>query len=55
MHEILFYGNGVYVWGFIYNMPIWLRNFTFNQINNSYVKKNKDKDKKINENVKYKK
>jgi hypothetical protein len=25
-------------------MPIWLRNFTFNQINNSYVEKNKDKN-----------
>jgi hypothetical protein len=25
-------------------MPIWLRNFTFNKINNSYVEKNKDKN-----------
>jgi hypothetical protein len=42
IHEIVFYGNGGYDWGTIYNMPIWLRNFTFNQINNSYVEKNKD-------------
>jgi len=25
-------------------MPIWLRNFTFNQINDSYVEKNKNKN-----------
>jgi hypothetical protein len=44
IHEIVFYGNGGYDWGTVYSMPIWLRNFTFNQINNSYVEKNKDKN-----------
>ena len=42
IHEIVFHGNGGYDWGTIYNMPIWLRNFTFNQINNSYTEKNKN-------------
>jgi hypothetical protein len=32
MHEIVFHGNGGYDWHTIYNMPIWLRNFTFNKI-----------------------
>lgn len=32
LHEIVFHGNGGYDWGTVYNMPIWLRNFTFNQI-----------------------
>jgi hypothetical protein len=42
IHEIVFYGNGGYDWGTVYNMPIWLRNFTFNQINDSFVEKNKN-------------
>jgi len=33
IHEIVFHGNGGYSWYDVYNMPIWLRKFTFNQIN----------------------
>lgn len=40
IHEIVFYGNGGYDWHTIYNMPIWLRNFTFNQIQEHYNKVN---------------
>jgi hypothetical protein len=32
IHDIVFYGNGGYSWEVIYNMPIWLRNLTFNLI-----------------------
>ena len=36
IHEVVFYGKGGYDWHTIYNMPIWLRRFTFNQIKNFY-------------------
>jgi hypothetical protein len=39
LHEITFHGNGGYTWGDVYNMPIWLRKFTFNKIKNWYDKK----------------
>jgi len=29
IHEIVFHGNGGYDWYSVYNMPIWLRKFTF--------------------------
>jgi len=32
IHEICFHGNGGYDWNTVYDMPIWLRRFTFNQI-----------------------
>ena len=32
IHEIVFNGNGGYDWNTVYNMPIWLRKFTFNKI-----------------------
>jgi hypothetical protein len=38
IHEIIFYGKGGYDWHTVYNMPIWLRRFTFNQILNHYTK-----------------
>ena len=36
IHEIVFHGKGGYDWHTIYNMPIWLRNFTFNKIKQFY-------------------
>ena len=36
IHEIIFHGKGGYSWSDIYNMPIWLRNFTFNKIKTFY-------------------
>ena len=36
IHEIVFYGKGGYDWNTVYNMPIWLRKYTFNEIKNYY-------------------
>lgn len=38
IHEIVFHGNGGYDYDTIYNMPIWLRKFTFNKIKEWYYK-----------------
>ena len=32
IHNIVYHGNGGYNWTTIYNMPIWLRKFTFKEI-----------------------
>lgn len=32
IHQILFFGNGGYDYYSVYNMPIWLRKFTFSEI-----------------------
>ena len=37
IHEIVFHGKGGYSWYDVYNMPIWLRRFTFNKIQNFYA------------------
>jgi hypothetical protein len=37
IHEIVFHGKGGYDWHTIYNMPIWLRRFTFNKIQEFYT------------------
>jgi len=36
IHEICFYGKGGYDWSTVYDMPVWLRRFTFNKINEHY-------------------
>ena len=41
IHEICFHGQGGYDWDTVYNMPIWLRKFTFNEINNYYKEQDK--------------
>ena len=46
IHEIVFHGQGGYDWETIYNMPIWLRKFTFNQINAFYTKKQQHQEQK---------
>lgn len=45
IHNIVFHGNGGYDWFTIYNMPIWLRKFTFHEINEY----NKSQNEKSNE------
>jgi len=40
IHEIVFHGQGGYDWPTVYNMPIWLRKYTFNEIKSFYEKKN---------------
>ncbi len=32
LHEIVFHGGGGYDYDTVYNMPIWLRKFTYQQI-----------------------
>lgn len=41
IHEIVFHGKGGYAWPDVYDMPTWLRNWTFNEINNYYKEQNK--------------
>ena len=40
IHEIVFHGKGGYTWETVYNMPIWLRKYTFIKIQEFYEKKN---------------
>ena len=42
IHEIIFHGNGGYDYDTIYNMPVWLRKFTFNKLKEYYEKQNKN-------------
>jgi hypothetical protein len=44
IHEIVFHGKGGYDWHTIYNMPIWLRNFTFKKIQEFYDEEKKSYD-----------
>lgn len=44
IHEILFYGNGGYNYNTVYNMPLWLRRFTYNKIKEHYEKRNEQPD-----------
>ena len=40
IHEICFHGKGGFDWPTVYAMPRWLRQFTFNKINEFYQKEN---------------
>jgi len=40
IHEIVFHGQGGYDWETVYNMPIWLRKFTFHKLKEHYEKQN---------------
>lgn len=41
----MFHGKGGYDYLTVYNMPIWLRNFTFQKINEWYEKQNEEAEK----------
>ena len=41
IHEIVFHGKGGYDWNTVYNMPIWLRRYTFNEIREFYEQESK--------------
>ena len=45
IHDIVFHGNGGYDWHTVFNMPIWLRKFTYQQIA-EYKEKESDAHKK---------
>ena len=49
IHEIVFHGKGGYDWNTIYNMPIWLRTFTFNKLKEWYEKENEAVENKNNQ------
>jgi hypothetical protein len=38
MNEIVFHGKGGYTWDTVYDMPVWLRNFTFKKLKEWYDK-----------------
>jgi hypothetical protein len=46
IHQIVFHGKGGYDYHTVYNMPIWLRKFTFSEI-----KKHYDEEKQAHENT----
>tara|TARA_Y100001972_G_scaffold20767_1_gene24492 strand:+ start:1891 stop:2175 length:285 start_codon:yes stop_codon:yes gene_type:complete len=48
IHEIVFHGKGGYDWHTLYNMPIWLRNFTFKKIEEYYKKEKEAHNKQTN-------
>ncbi len=50
IHEIVFHGKGGYDYDTVYNMPIWLRVFTFEEIEKYYKEVNKAGKKKTLDN-----
>lgn len=42
IHEICFHGKGGYSWNDVWNMPIWLRTYIFNELKKHYQEENKD-------------
>jgi len=40
IHQIVFHGKGGYDWSTVYNMPIWLRKYTFKLIKDYYDEEN---------------
>jgi hypothetical protein len=45
IHDIVFHGNGGYDWNTIYNMPIWLRKYTFHKIKEYYDREKEEMEK----------
>jgi len=41
IHDIVFHGNGGYDWYTVYEMPMWLRRFTFKKLREYYDNQNK--------------
>jgi hypothetical protein len=54
IHEICFYGQGGYSWPVIYEMPIWLRKFTYQKIKDHYDNQKKEMEKSKGKNSKMK-
>jgi len=49
IHEIIFHGKGGYDWNTVYDMPIWLRTFTFNKLKEWYDKEQEQIEKQNNQ------
>ncbi|MDB4414523.1 hypothetical protein N9034_00395 [bacterium] len=41
IHQILFHSKGGYDYPSVYNMPIWLRKFTYSEIKDFYAEEKK--------------
>ena len=41
IHEIVFHGKGGFDYHTVYNFPIWLRNYTFQKMNEHYEEESK--------------
>ena len=48
----MFHGQGGYDYDIVYNMPIWLRKFTFNKLKDHYNKSSTNEDSWTQGNVK---
>lgn len=48
IHEIVFHSKGGYDWNTVYEMPIWLRKFTFNKLKEYYNNEQEAIDKQNN-------
>lgn len=48
IHEIVFHGGGGYSWGTVYNMPVWLRKFTFFKLKTHFEEEQKAYEEKQN-------
>ena len=48
IHEIVFNGQGGYPWETVFNMPIWLRRFTFETLKEYYEKLEEAKNNQTN-------
>jgi hypothetical protein len=49
IHEIVYHGKGGYDWHTVYNMPIWLRNFTYNKIGEFLEEQRKQQEESMKE------
>ncbi len=45
LHDIVFHGKGGYDFHTVYNMPIWLRNFTYSSISKFYKEQSEENSK----------
>lgn len=45
IHQICFHGQGGYSWPVVYNMPLYLRRFIFNEIKSHYEEQNEQSSK----------
>ena len=47
IHEIVFHGKGGYDWYTVYNMPLFIRNFTWNKLKQWYEEQDSNKNEEI--------
>jgi hypothetical protein len=49
IHEIVFHGGGGYDWHTVYEMPVWLRTFTFNVLKEHFdqIKQKQDEQNNV--------